>query len=58
VYLRENGATSRRIPYRANRCVLFDSSLVHTSDEMHFNPGDENRRVNVTLLYATPRNAE
>ena len=58
VYLRENGASPRRIPYRANRCVLFDSSLIHTTDEMRFRPGYENRRVNVTLLYGTPRNTE
>jgi hypothetical protein len=58
VYLRENGASPRRISYKANRCVLFDSSLIHTTDDMHFKPGYENRRVNVTLLYGTPRNTE
>jgi hypothetical protein len=49
-------AKAQRVPYRANRCVLFDSSLIHITDEIHFRPGYENRRVNVTLLYGTPRN--
>jgi tetratricopeptide (TPR) repeat protein len=40
-----------RVPYRANRCVLFDSTLFHTTDELHFNPGFTNRRINVTLLF-------
>jgi hypothetical protein len=46
-----HNAKPLRVPYRENRCVLFDSSLIHISDRMHFNPGYENRRVNVTLLY-------
>jgi tetratricopeptide (TPR) repeat protein len=50
-YLKEQGAGSRRVPYRANRCVLFDSTLFHATDELHFKPGYTNRRVNVTLLF-------
>ena len=50
-YLKDRGARSRRIPYRANRCVLFDSTLFHATDELHFKPGYTNRRVNVTLLF-------
>ncbi|HYC47602.1 MAG TPA: hypothetical protein VED01_19170 [Burkholderiales bacterium] len=50
-YVTAHGVTPRRIPYRGNRCVLFDSSLIHVTDELHFKPGYENRRVNVTLLY-------
>ena len=50
-FLKVHDAKSMRVPYRENRCVLFDSSLIHISDEMHFKPGYENRRVNVTLLY-------
>jgi tetratricopeptide (TPR) repeat protein len=57
-YLRERKAVPLRIGYRANRCVIFDSSLIHTTDEMRFRPGYENRRVNVTLLYGHGRNAE
>jgi hypothetical protein len=50
-FLKVHDAKSIRVPYRENRCVLFDSSLIHVSDRIHFKPGYENRRVNVTLLY-------
>lgn len=50
-FVKLHGAQPLRVPYRANRCVLFDSSLIHVTDRMHFVPGYENRRVNVTLLY-------
>ena len=36
-YLKVHNAQSTRVPYRANRCVLFDSSLIHITDELHFN---------------------
>jgi tetratricopeptide (TPR) repeat protein len=55
VYLRVHKASAKRIPHRANRCVLFDSKLIHITDEMRFMPGYENRRVNVTLLYGEGR---
>ncbi|MEK9644742.1 MAG: tetratricopeptide repeat protein [Alphaproteobacteria bacterium] len=42
-----------RIPYAANRAVLFDARLFHGSDSPHFADGYENRRINVTLLYGT-----
>jgi hypothetical protein len=57
-FLRVHDAKSVRVPYRENRCVLFDSSLIHVSDEMHFKPGYENRRVNVTLLYGKALSVE
>ena len=50
-YMKEQGAKPRRVPYKENRCVLFDSTLFHATDELHFKPGYSNRRVNVTLLY-------
>ena len=49
----EVGAKKVKIPYRANRAVVFDSSLFHESDGFRFKPGYENRRVNVTMLYGT-----
>jgi tetratricopeptide (TPR) repeat protein len=55
-YVKVHHARAQRVPYKANRCVLFDSSLIHITDELHFKAGYENRRVNVTLLYGTPRN--
>ncbi len=50
-FVRLHGAQPIRVPYKENRCVLFDSTLFHTTDEIHFKPGYTNRRVNVTLLY-------
>jgi tetratricopeptide (TPR) repeat protein len=50
-YVKLHNAKPVRVPYRENRCVLFDSSLIHVTDQMRFKPGYENRRVNVTLLY-------
>lgn len=39
------------VPYRQNRCVLFDSALFHHTDRYHFKPGYRNRRINLTYLY-------
>jgi tetratricopeptide (TPR) repeat protein len=39
------------VPYRANRAVVFDSDLFHETDTIHFKPGYENRRINITLLF-------
>lgn len=54
-FLEMNNAQAIRVPYRENRCLLFDSSLIHVTDEVHFKPGYANRRVNVTLLYGRAR---
>ncbi|MET0153012.1 MAG: hypothetical protein ABW298_10455, partial [Candidatus Binatia bacterium] len=50
-FLETHGAKARRVPYRENRCVMFDSSLFHVTDTLRFKPGYTNRRINVTLLY-------
>jgi hypothetical protein len=50
-FLAREGAKPVTIPYRANRAVIFDSDLFHQTDAIHFKPGYENRRINVTLLY-------
>ena len=50
-FLLASKAWSVTVPYRANRAVIFDSNLFHETDRMHFKPGYENRRINVTLLY-------
>jgi tetratricopeptide (TPR) repeat protein len=52
-YLARSGAVPTRIPYRANRAVVFDSDLFHETDELDFRPGYTNRRINITLLYGT-----
>ncbi len=50
-FLAQSKAGSRRVPYRCNRAVLFNSSLFHETDALHFKPGFENRRVNITYLF-------
>lgn len=50
-FLKKEGAGSRKIPYRCNRAVLFDSSLFHETDSFEFKDGYENRRINVTYLF-------
>ena len=39
------------VPYRCNRAVIFDSSLIHESGGVRFRTGYINRRINVTLLF-------
>lgn len=43
------------IPYRQNRAVIFDSDLFHATAPLHFRPGYENRRINVTMLFGRRR---
>lgn len=50
-WLRQSGAQAIRIPYRANRAVVFNSDLFHETDEIRFKEGYVNRRINITLLY-------
>ena len=50
-YLESLGSIPMRIPYRANRAVIFDSDLYHATDQLHFKSGYLNRRTNITLLY-------
>ena len=46
-----DGRSPVQVPYRCNRAVIFDSSLVHESGGVRFRPGFANRRINVTLLF-------
>jgi tetratricopeptide (TPR) repeat protein len=50
-FLEREKAKAVTVPYRANRAVVFDSDLFHETDTIHFKPGYENRRINVTLLF-------
>jgi Tfp pilus assembly protein PilF len=50
-YLDSVRAVPVRIPYRANRAVIFDSDLFHATDQPAFREGYANRRVNITFLY-------
>ena len=46
-----DGRSPVQVPYRCNRAVIFDSSLIHESGDVRFRPGYANRRINVTLLF-------
>ena len=50
-FLKESGAGRRKIPYKCNRAVLFNSRLFHETDAIRFKDGYENRRINVTYLF-------
>ena len=39
------------VPYKENRCVIFNSELFHCTDNFEFDKAYTNRRINVTLLY-------
>ncbi|CAE8621951.1 unnamed protein product, partial [Polarella glacialis] len=38
------------IPYKKNRCVIFDSALLHATNKVRFRKGIRNRRINLTFL--------
>jgi tetratricopeptide (TPR) repeat protein len=50
-WLKDVGAQAIKIPYRANRAVVFNSDLFHESDDISFKQDYCNRRINITLLY-------
>lgn len=50
-WLKEAGAQAIRIPYRANRAVVFNSDLFHQTDDVAFKDDYLSRRINITLLY-------
>jgi Flp pilus assembly protein TadD len=56
-FLETQRATSIRVPYRANRAVIFDSDLFHETDRFTFREGYLNRRINITMLYGSRHDA-
>jgi hypothetical protein len=50
-HLKRSGAKATHIAHRANRAVIFKSSLFHKTDECRFQEGYLNKRINVSLLY-------
>ncbi len=54
-FLKQSGASPRKVPYRANRAILFNSDLFHESDTCVFRDEYESRRINITLLYGRRR---
>jgi tetratricopeptide (TPR) repeat protein len=57
-FLEREQAKPVTVPYRANRAVVFDSDLFHETDTIHFKPGYDNRRINVTLLFGRRQGAD
>jgi len=50
-WVRDMNAEEVAIPHRSNRALIFDSNLVHRTDDLEFAPGYENRRINITMLF-------
>ncbi len=50
-FLLANKATKQVVPHRENRAVLFNSKLLHATDNLSFRDNHKDRRINVTLLY-------
>jgi hypothetical protein len=50
-WLKQVGAKAVKIPYRANRAVVFNSDLFHETDVIAFKDDYLSRRINITLLY-------
>jgi len=50
-WLARAGAHTIRVPYRANRAVVFNSDLFHETDDVTFRDDYLSRRINITLLY-------
>lgn len=50
-FLADRQAQCVKVPHRCNRAVLFNSALFHETDEIHFRPGYDSRRINFTYLF-------
>ena len=50
-FLNKKKSKMKRIKYKSNRVIIFNSNLFHASDNFNFKKNYENRRINITLLY-------
>jgi len=50
-FLKKKKSKMKRIKYKSNRVIIFNSNLFHASDNFNFKKNYENRRINITLLY-------
>ena len=50
-YLAEGHVEKISVPYKRNRCVLFNSILFHETDKISFSDQYEGRRINMTYLF-------
>ena len=55
-FLKKKKSKMKRIKYKSNRVIIFNSNLFHASDNFNFKKNYENRRINVTLLYGKREN--
>jgi len=55
-FLDRKKAGSLRIAHKQNRAIIFNSDLFHATEAVHFRPGYENRRMNITMLYGSRQN--
>ena len=55
-YLKKQQSKAVYIPYKYNRCVMFDSNLFHKTADVNFLPGFDNKRINVTMLFGVREN--
>jgi len=55
-HLKNTNSKAVYIPYKYNRCVMFDSNLFHKTAEVNFLPGFDNKRINVTMLFGQREN--
>lgn len=56
-YLDKQQSKAVYIPYKYNRCVLFNSNLFHKTADVNFLPGFDNKRINVTMLFGQRENS-
>lgn len=54
-FVKSAGVPPINVPYRQNRAVIFNSDLFHATAPLHFKPGYDNRRINVTMLFGLRR---
>ena len=50
-FLKKKKSKMKRIKYKSNRVIIFNSNLFHASDNFNFKNNYESRRINITLLY-------
>ena len=51
----EVGVEVVEVGYRQNRCVAFESSLIHETLPVRFKPGYQNRRINLTFMFGNAK---
>ena len=50
-FLEKSGAKATVVPHRANRAVIFKSTLFHKTDDFRFKSDYLSRRINISLLF-------